>query len=311
MAKITNAFDTYTATSDREALSDVIYNISPTATPVMSAIGKNSVKNVQFDWQTETLPSPSATGQLEGFELSRSASTATSRVSNICQISSRDATVTGSQNASDAAGKKSEMAHQLAIMAKALKRDMETALTQNNAKNAGNATTARQTGGLETWITTNKSVGTGGAYPGAGAATTNGTQRALTEDMIKDVQQSCFENGGEPSLLVVGPHVKGVVSGFTGRASARQFVDANTIEASVSIYSGDFGELQVVPSNRSRPRTALMLDPEYAKVSYLRDFETIDISTIGDAETKLLVVEYGLEVSNEAAHGAVYDLSTS
>ena len=44
MAKVTNAFDTYTATADREQLSDVIYNISPTATPVMSAIGRNNVK---------------------------------------------------------------------------------------------------------------------------------------------------------------------------------------------------------------------------------------------------------------------------
>ena len=71
MAKVTNAFDTYTATADREELSDVIYNISPTATPVMSAIGRNNVSNVQFDWQVESLPTPSATGKLEGFELSR------------------------------------------------------------------------------------------------------------------------------------------------------------------------------------------------------------------------------------------------
>ena len=159
---------------------------------------------MQFDWQVESLPSASATGKREGFELSRAASTATTRVSNVCQISSRDATVTGSQNASDAAGKRSEMAHQLALMAKALKRDMEEALTQNNAKATGNATTARQTGGLETWITTNKSIGTNGVYGGSGAATTNGTQRAITESLVKTVQQSCFTNGGEPSLLVVG-----------------------------------------------------------------------------------------------------------
>ena len=104
MAKVTNAFDTYTATSDRESLSDVIYNISPSTTPFMSSIGKSNVKNVQFDWQTEALPTASGTGELEGFELSRSASTATVRESNICQISSRDATVTGSQQASDPAG---------------------------------------------------------------------------------------------------------------------------------------------------------------------------------------------------------------
>jgi hypothetical protein len=311
MAKVTNAFDTYSATSDREQLSDVIYNISPQATPFMSAIGKNSIKNVVFDWQTETLPTASGAGQLEGFELSRAASTATSRVSNVAQISSRDATVTGSQQASDPAGKKSEMAHQLAIMAKALKRDMETALCQKGAKTTGNATTARVTGGFESWITSNVSRGTNGAGNGGGAAPTDGTQRALTEALLKSVLQDCFSNGGEPSMAICGPVNKQVISGFTGRSSARQMVDANTVEASVSIYASDFGELKIVPSNFSRERSLLLVDPDYAKVSYLRDFNTVDISTIGDAQTKMILCEYGLEMSNEAAHGIVADLTTS
>jgi len=311
MAKVTNAFDTYTATADREDLSNIIYNISPMQTPFMSSIGTRNVKNVVFDWQTESLPSPSGSGQLEGFELSRAASTATSRVSNVCQISYRDATVTGSQEASDAAGKRSEMAHQLAIMAKALKRDMETALCQKGAKTTGDATTARVTGGFESWITSNDSRGTSGASTGGGAAPTDGTQRALTETLLKDVLELMFSNGAEPNMAIVGPHNKQVISGFTGRSQARQFVDANTVEASVAIYSSDFGELKIVPSNRSRERSLLLVDPEFAKVSYLRNFETIDIATIGDAETKMIVAEYGLEVSNEAAHGVVADLSTS
>ena len=277
----------------------------------MSSIGTRNVKNVVFDWQTESLPTPSGTGQLEGFELSRAASTATARVSNVCQISYRDATVTGSQDASDAAGKRSEMAHQLAIMAKALKRDMEEALCQKGAKTTGDATTARQTGGFESWITTNDSRGTGGASTGGGAAPTDGTQRALTETLLKDVLELMFASGAEPNLAICGPHNKQVISGFTGRSQARQMVDANTVEASVSIYSSDFGELKIVPSNRSRERSLLLVDPEFAKVSYLRSFDTIDIATIGDAETKMIVVEYGLEVSNEAAHGVVADLSVS
>ena len=311
MAKVTNAFDTYSATSDREQLSNVIYNISPQATPFMSAIGKNSIKNVVFDWQTETLPTASGAGQLEGFELSRAAATATSRVSNVAQISSRDATVTGSQQASDPAGKKSEMAHQLAIMAKALKRDMEVALCQKGAKTTGNATTARVTGGFESWITSNDSRGTNGASTGGGAAQTDGTQRALTETLLKDVLELCFTNGGEPSLAICGPVNKQKISGFTGRSSARQMIDANTVEASVSIYASDFGELKIVPSNFSRERSLLLVDPDYAKVSYLRDFKTVDISTVGDAETKMILAEYGLEMSNEAAHGIVADLTTS
>jgi len=311
MSKVTNAFDTYSATADREDLSNIIYNISPMQTPFMSSIGTKNVKNVVFDWQTESLPVPVATGELEGFELSRSAATATVRKSNVCMISKRDATVTGSQESSDPAGKRSEMAHQLAIMSKALKRDMEEALCQKGAKTTGNATTARVTGGFESWIETNQSRGTGGAAGGDGAAPTDGTQRDLTEDLLKDVLQLCFTNGGEPSLAICGPHNKQVISGFTGRSQARQFVDSNTVEASVSIYSSDFGELKIVPSNRSRERSLLLVDPEFAKVAYLRNFKTIDISTIGDAMTKMILCEFGLEVSNEAAHGIVADLNVS
>ena len=311
MAKVTNAFDTYTATADREDLSNIIYNISPMQTPFMSSIGTRNVNNVIFEWQTENLPTPSGAGQLEGFNLTRAASTATARVKNACQISYRDATVTGSQEASDAAGKKSEMAHQLAIMAKALKRDMEEALCQNNAKEEGDATTARQTRSFEAWISSNASRASDGAAGSDTTAATDGTQRDLTEDLLKDVLEDMFQNGAEPNLAICGPHNKQVISGFTGRSQARQFVDANTVEASVAIYSSDFGELKIVPSNRSRERSLLLVDPEFAKVSYLRDFKTVDIATIGDAETKMIVVEYGLEVSNEAAHGVVADLTTS
>jgi len=311
MAKVTNAFDTYSATSDREDLSNIIYNISPMQTPFMSSIGKRNINNVVFDWQTEALASPVSTGELEGFELSRSAAVATTRVSNVAMISKRDATVSGSQESSDPAGKRSEMAHQLAIMSKALKRDMEEALCQKNGKTTGNATTARKTGAFESWVKSNVNNAAGSTPTGGGTAPTDGTQRALTETLLKDVLQSCFENGGEPSIAICGPHNKQVISGFTGRSQARQFVDANTVEASVSIYSSDFGELKIVPSNRSRERSLLLVDPEMAKVSFLRDFKTVDIATIGDAVTKMIVVEYGLEVSNEAAHGAVVDLTTS
>ena len=312
MAKVTNAFDTYSASADRESLSNVIYNISPQQTPFMSSIGKNNVSNVVFDWQTESLPTASGAGQLEGFELSRSAATATTRVSNVCQISSRDATVSGSQESSDPAGKKSEMAHQLSIMSKALKRDMEVALSQKGAKTTGNASTARVTGGFVSWMTSNVSRGTGGSGSGGGAAPTdasNANKRDLTETLLKNVLQSCFSNGGEPSLAICGPVNKQVISGFTGRSQARQFVDANMVEASVSIYSSDFGELKIVPSNLSRERSLLLVDPEYAKVSFLRDFQVQDIAKIGDAETKMVLAEYGLEMSNEAAHGIVADLN--
>ena len=196
-------------------------------------------------------------------------------------------------------------------MAKALKRDMETALCGNYAKVTGDASTARQTRSFESWITSNDSRGSGGADGSASAAATDGTQRALTEALLKAVLQTGFGNGAEFQMAICGPYNKGVISGFTGRSQARQFVDEKSISASASIYSSDFGEIKIVPSNFSRERSLLLVDPEYAKVSYLRDFESIDIANIGDAVTKLLLVEFGLEVCNEAAMGIIADLDTS
>ena len=311
MAQVTNAFDTYEATSDREQLSNIIYNISPQTTPFMSAIGKNSVKNVTFDWQTETLPSASGTGEIEGFEISRAATAATVRESNVAMIQSRNSTVTGSQQASDPAGVKSQIAHFMALNAKALKRDMETALTGNYAKVAGSASAARQTRSFESWITSNDSRGSGGADGSASAAATDGTQRDLTEALLKAVLQTGFGNGAEMSMAICGPYNKTVISGFTGRSNVRQVIETDTVEASISLYASDFGELKIVPDNFSRERSLLLVDPNYAAVSYLRDFESVDISTIGDAITKMLVVEYGLQMSNEAAHGIVADLNVS
>ena len=110
-------------------------------------------------------------------------------------------------------------------------------------------------------------------------------------------------------MAICGPVNKQTISGFTGRSQARQMIDATTVEASVSIYSSDFGDLKIVPSNFSRERTLLLVDPDYAKASFLRNFKSVDIATIGDATTKMILAEFGLEMSNQAAHGVVADLT--
>lgn len=311
MPKVTNAFDTYTAKGNREDLSDVIYNIDPTDTPFVSSVGRRNVSNVVFDWQTENLPAVSTTAELEGFELSRSTATATVRQSNICQIRKRDATVTGTQQAMNSAGRSSEMAHQMALSSKALKRDVEKSLCVNQAKNAGNATTARTTRSLEAWLSTNASRGAGGAAGSDSTAATDGTQRAFQETLLKTVLQTCYTNGAEPSILLVGPVNKMKVSDFAGRTTARQNVSAVTIQQSATIYASDFGEIKVLPSRWIRERTAFLLDPQYAAVAYFRNFQRKPISDIGDAATEMLVVEYGLEMRNEAAHGVIADLTTT
>jgi hypothetical protein len=58
-----------------------------------------------------------------------------------------------------------------------------------------------------------------------------------------------------------------------------------------------------------RSRDALVLDPEYAALAYLRPFQTNDLAKTGDSERTQILAELTLEVRNEAAHGGAYDLS--
>lgn len=314
MAKVTNAFSTYAAKGNREDLAAAIYNIDPADRPFMSIIGARSATNRTFDWQTESLPALNkANAKEEGFELARAAATPTVRQTNVCQISSRDATVAGSQEAADAAGKRSEMSHQMALVGKALARDQEAILCGEQARVDGDdAGVARKTRAAEHWIMTNVSYGALGANPvSATAAITDGTQRDFTEGLLANVIQLAYSNGAEPTVLLMGPYQKRVFSTFKGRADSERAVPVNEIIAAVDIYKSDFGNLKALPSRWVRDRTVLGIDKEYFKEADYRSLRSHDIAKIGDAETKMLVVEYGLECSNEKAHFKVADLTTT
>jgi hypothetical protein len=316
MAIVGNTFTRYSAVGIREDLSNVIYNISPEETPFISNIGRESVKNTYFEWQTDSLAAASAANAaLEGDDISSFAAvTPTSRVGNYTQISTKNVVISGTLEAVDKAGRRSEMTYQLAKLGSELKRDMEAALLANQSPVAGNTTTARRTAGLPAWIKTNTSFGTGGADTAGVAARTDGTQRPFAEGLLKTVIQKVWTAGGTPKMLMVGPFNKVAASGFTGIATRYRDVPAGQqaqIIGAADVYVSDFGTVNIVPNRFQRDRDAFVVDPDYASLAVLRPIQKMDLAKTGDAEKALLLVEYGLKVNNEAAHGIVADLTTS
>lgn len=309
MAKVTNAFETRDAKGNREDLSDAIYNIDPSDTPFMNTIGRRNVTNVNYDWQTEALPAvDDANAQAEGFELSRTASQPTVRQANTAQISKRDATVSGSQEKATAAGKKSEMAHQMALKSKVLKMDIEKIALKAQPRDTGLDDGIRRTRSFNHFLATNVSRGATGANPASEtAAETPGTQRALTEALVKSTMQSCYINGGRPSILMVGPVNKLEVSTFVGRSNTRHAVDATKAVSNVTVYASDFGDLKVVVNRLQRETDAIFLDPNFARLAFYRGFQSKPIAPIGDAETRMILAEWGVQVDNEKAHALVAD----
>jgi hypothetical protein len=313
------AYDRYSAIGAREDLSDVIYDISPTDTPIMSSIGKSKATGVYHEWQTDSLAAATTSNALiEGASASEATLSPTTRLGNYTQIVGKTVMVSGTLEAVDKAGRKSEMAYQLAKASAEIKRDIESIITANQGQSAGSSgSTARKLGSLLSYIKTNTNEGSGttaGVDPVTiGVSTrTDGTTRTFTETILKDVISKVFTSGGTPTTLFVSPALKQVVSGFTGLAAQRYQVPTNgqaTILAGADLYQSDFGVLQIVPNRFMRTRDALVLDPEYAALAYLRPFQTIELAKVGDADKTQILAELTLEVRNEAAHGGAFDLS--
>lgn len=189
------------------------------------------------------------------------------------------------------------------------------------AGSAGVSTALRKTGSLLAFLKSNVDKGTGGADPSyttkPDATRTDATDanlRTFTETILKSVIQKVWSAGGTPKVLMVGPVNKQRVSGFAGIAEIRREITGNrpgVIIGAADVYVSDFGAVSVVPNRFQRERDAFVLDPEYASVAFLRPFQTVELAKTGDAEKRMIVVEWGLKVNTEAAHGLAADLTTT
>ena len=313
----TNTYSRYGAIGVRVDLADVIYDISPTDTPIMSSIGKSRATQTLHEWQTDVLAAATfGNALIEGDDATSASLTPTTRVGNFTQIVGKTVQISGTLEAVDKAGRKSEKAYQLAKASAEIKRDIENIITANQAKSNGTINTgARKMGALLSYITSNVNKGTAGTNPVGDGSDARGdtTTRTFEESMLKDVAQQIFEDGGTPKLLVVPPGLKATVSGFTGVAEQRYVTGAEptTIVAAAGAYLSDFGLISIVPDRFMRSRDALMLDPEYAALAYLRPFQTNDLAKTGDSEKTQILAELTLEVRNEKAHGGIFDIKAA
>lgn len=311
MAILANTFLTFSAIGNREDLSDMIYNISPTDTPFMGAIGKATASAVLHEWQADALAAAQANAQLEGDETSFGAVTVTSRLGNRCQISSKAVVVSGTQDEVKKAGRTREMTYQLMLRSKELRNDQEFVLTNNQAPVTGNSTTARALRPLCSWYTTNDSRGASGADGSTTTAATDGTQRALTESLCKTVMQNVWTAGGDVDMWMCGAFNKTVISGFSGNHTRTQDTVNKKLVTALDVYASDFGTHKIVANRFSRSRDLHMLDTSMWAMAVLRPTKTYDLAKTGDATKALVLTEYTLEARNEASSGIVADLTSS
>lgn len=323
------------AAGQREDLSDLIHNIAPTETPMLTAAGTGKAAAVTHDWQEDSLEAPTDEPREEGWEPDVWTGSPTTRLSNKCQLNSKAVRVTGTLETVDKAGRDSEMAYQSALRAREIKTDVDVAIGGTN-KPYGIITglTGRNSASLLAYATNYVKDATDTAPTGDGTDSwafpvTPPAGNVFDQADLDDAIEACWIDGGKPSLIVIGPFQKKKLSTFDGLGNAasasvtRSDRASRTIYATADVYVSNYGTLYVVPSRhveRSMSRLAtgapgtsatihnvFLIDPEYLKIAYLRPWQQFDLAKVGDNVRRQILVEWTLEVSNRDAHAVIVD----
>jgi len=321
MAQPSNTFDSYDAVGIREDLSDIIYDVSPEETPFYTKCKKVKATNSLHEWQTDALRAAAANAHVEGDEITANARTATSRLGNYTQIFVDAVSVPDTDSGLKKAGRASEIAYQMLKTAKEQKRDIEKALFDNNARVAGNSTTARELAGMPAWLITNTDFGANeGADPtgdGTDARTDETTTLiAFSQTRFDSVMQSIWEEGGNPDTVYLSAFQMNKALAFTGMNNQRATIGAsvggtNAVVNAVDVYVTPWGTVNFMPSRHNRSRDVYICQDDMWCVAVLRNTKNMELAKTGDSTRRAIVTELTLVSNNEKASGGVFDNTTS
>lgn len=351
MAIPTNTATTYDVRGNREDLTDKIYMISPTKTPIFSRIGSSSARARVHEWQEDELTAASVTNRhQEGDNTAATAIRPTDRRGNPLQIFKKSPQVSGTQQAIQAAGRSNEMGYQVAKMSQEIKRDIEATILANlPATNTDAATddaspsggtqdaSGRAMAGLATWLTGTSfaittdaastaatgvaeaaAIGTAG-FPEAAADLDATTLEPLNENVFMDLYSAVWTEGGEPDCVTMSAALKNRFSALDGNAPARIDAYGRQRQEGFDVYSTDYGAVEVIPhrfmhvgENANTTSSYLyLIDKDRLETAYLRRFRLTPLAKTGDSDQKELLAELTLKVSNIKAHGILAGINSA
>ena len=320
MAQPSNTFDSYDAVGIKEDLSDVIYNVTPEATPFYSKCRKSSAKNTFVEYQTDTLRASGVNAHIEGDATTAAARTATTRLGNYTQIFKDAVVIPDTDQGLSKAGRAREIAYQTLKIAKEQKLDIEKALFANQARVSGSASVARKLAGVPAWLITNVDFVTGGSPSGANptgdgtdARTDDGTPTAFSQAKFDDVMQSIWEEGGKPDTVYLSAFQMNKALAFTGNNNQRSTVQAgdSKVIKSLDVYVTPWGTVEFMPSRENRSADVYIMQDDMWEVSVLRPTKNVELAKNGDNTTRQIVTELTLLCRNEKASGGIFDNTVS
>ena len=294
---------TYSNPTLRESLLDLISNLSPTENQLSTGLQKSRTTSSVHQWLVDVYDSVTTTSTdkkvAEGADFGAGDVVNPVRKMNYTQIIRQDWKVSGTEQVTTHAGMANPKAYHMAKSMVGWKNKLEWSVV-NGVAAAGNASTAREMGGIFDQITTNKV---------ADDATD------LTEDLFNDYLNQVWEtsdssNGGADAGYV-SSKLKSVISGFTAGQTRNIEAKDKRLGNAIDVYESDSGIIKLfkhryinhVLAQASTHNMLLLVESTWA-IASLREPNNYDAPKGGDYEKGAIVGECTLEGRYEAANFA-------
>lgn len=274
----------------RESLLDFITNLSPTENQLFTGLQKSKTTSTTHSWLVDSYDAVTNTStdkkQIEGADYGAGDVTNPTRKSNYTQIIREDYKVSGTEQATLHAGMPNPKAYHMAKAMENWKQKAEWSLFHGVAA-AGNATTARELGGIFDQTTTNKVANAIALF---------------TETLLADYMGQVWAAGGNADAVYVGAKLKRVISGFTAGSTKNVESKDKRLVSAVDVYESDFGIVKIfkhrlidsVLAAASTSNIAILTESTWA-IASLRDPQNFDAPKGGDYEKGAIIGELTLE----------------
>lgn len=291
----------------------------------MSNVARGKATAHLHEWQTDALAAASASNAvIEGDDATTNTVVPTARFANYTQILTKVPRVSKTQREVNSAGRRDELSYQIAKMGREIKRDLEASLTSRNKAAPGDSASAATMAGLGAWLfgnvvkpTANSSGTT--AIITSGAPTTAvsaGTAGTFIESDLKSCIKLCWDDGGDPGVVMVGAFNKMQASGFSGIGTQYRDVQPSavapgSIVGAADLYVSDFGTHQIVANRFQNANEVYVLDLEYWSVDFLYPFTQEPLAKTGLSDRVLISTQVTLAALNPNASGKVFNVTSS
>ena len=320
----------------REDLADLIAIADQKATPLVSAARKSTAPtNPLFSWLVDGYAAVDRSGVLSNEDATTFSNPAEQRArlyGRIQKLWRKPKVSDIAESVSDVAGLgiKREMANAVTRSLKEIARDLEATFCSDQDSTEESGATPFRTRGLGSWISSSAQSDSGTAVPAAYRTPSTSISTVsiadTTESVIQGLLQSVYEQTGKSKTftLLCGPTLKRrftemtqVQFGTTNTAAVVRTYNAdlsdNKISYKVDVFSGDFGEIMLVPSLYIRTdvsaaaslRSGFLVDMDGVHIRYNRRPRYTPLPDLGGGPRGVIDTIAALQVDNPLTHGKI------